>query len=158
MPGLRRGRVRGREPRPRRAAQALDRHDVVEVEADAHHAVGALAVEGGDDERQRLDEVRRERDHQLALEQRLADEAEVEVLQVAQAAVDELGGAARRARGVVGALDERDAVAARGGVERDAGAGDPAADDDDVERLGGERFERVGAVDHRRAVSQAAWP
>ena len=81
---------------------------------------GRCAVEGGDDERQRLDEVRRQLDHELALEQRLADEAEVEVLQVAQAAVDELGGAARGARGEVGLLDERDAVAARGGVERDA--------------------------------------
>jgi hypothetical protein len=40
--------------------------------------------------------VRREPDHELALEQRLAHEAEVEVLQVAQAAVDEL---ARPARG-----------------------------------------------------------
>ena len=51
------------------------------------------------------------------------------------------------------ALDERDAVAARGGVERDAGAGDPAADDDDVELLVGERGEGVGAVDHRAGQS-----
>ena len=58
--------------------------------------------------------------------------------------------------GVVGALDERDAVAARGGVERDAGAGDAAADDDDVERLGGERFEGVGAGDHRRQSGRPA--
>jgi hypothetical protein len=68
------------------------RHHVVQVEPHAHHAVGARAVEGGDDQRQRLDQVRREPDHDLALDQRLADEAEVEVLQVAQAAVDELGG------------------------------------------------------------------
>ena len=144
------------QARARRSAAALDGHDVVEVQPDAGAAVRALAVERRDDERQRVDEVRRQRDHELALEQRLADEAEVEVLQVAQAAVDELGRAARRAGGVVGALDERDAVAARGGVERDAGARDAAADDDEVERLGGERFERVGAGDHRAPVWQAA--
>ena len=36
---------------------------------------------------------------------------------------------------VVVALDQRDRVAARGGVERDAGAGDAAADHDDVEAV-----------------------
>ena len=130
------------------AAAALDRHDVVEVQADADLAFWPRAVEGGDDERQRMDDVRRERDHQLALEQRLADEPEVEVLQVAQAAVDELGGAARRAGGEVRALDEGHAVATRGGVQRHAGARDPAADDDDVELLLGESGEGVAAVDH----------
>ena len=40
--------------------------------------------------------------------------------------------------GEVGLLDQRDAVAARGGVERDAGAGDPAADHGDVELFGGQ--------------------
>ena len=92
-PGLRASRV----ARGARAARAVDRHHVVEVQADADEAVGAGAVEGGDDERQRVDQVRRERDHELALEQRLAHEPEVEVLQVAQAAVDELARAARRA-------------------------------------------------------------
>ena len=47
---------------------------------------------------QRAHEVRRERDHELALEQRLAHEPEVELLEVAQPAVDELARAARGAR------------------------------------------------------------
>ena len=123
----------------RRAAHAVDRHHVVGVEAEPDHPVQPRAVEGGDDEAQRPHQVRRQVDVDLALQQRLADEPEVEVLQVAQAAVDELA----RARGgpgrVVGALDQRHAVAARGRVERDARAGDPAADDEHVERLGGER-------------------
>ncbi len=81
--------------RERRAAApaqtlAVDGHHVIEVQADADETIGAGALEGRHDQRQRTDEVGRERDHQLALEQRLADEAEVEVLQVAQAAVDEL--------------------------------------------------------------------
>ena len=50
-------------------------HRVVEVQAHADHAVGPRAVEGGHDEGQRPDEVRRELDHELALEQRLAHEA-----------------------------------------------------------------------------------
>ena len=56
--------------------------------------------------------------------------------------------------GVVGLLDERDAVAARGGIERDPGAGDPAADDGDVERLVGEQFQRAIAVQHARQHSR----
>ena len=141
---------------PSRPAAARARgHHVVEVEAHADHAVGPRAVEGGDDEGQRPDEVRREPDHELALEQRLAHEAQVEVLQVAQAAVDELARAARGAGGVVGLLDERDRVAARGRVERDAGAGDPAAHDDHVEALGAQRGDGVGAGDHPGILAKA---
>ena len=121
--------------RPAAAPAALDGHDVVEVQGDAHEAVGPCAVEGGDHQRQRLDQVRRQLDHELALEQGLADQAEIEGLQVAQAAVDQLGRAAGGARGEVGLLDEGDAVAPRGGVEGDARPGDPATDDDDVEDL-----------------------
>ncbi len=97
------------------------------------------ALEGCHDKRQRMHEVRRERDHQLALEQRLAHEPKVEVLQVAQPAVNELARAARCTRGEVRALQQRDAVAARGRVERDARAGDAAADDDHVELVLGQR-------------------
>ena len=55
--------------------------------------------------------------------------------------------------GEVAALDERDAVAARRGVERDAGAGDAAADHDQVEGVALEGGERVGARDHGRNVT-----
>ena len=133
-------------------------HRVVEVEAHADHAVGPRAVEGGHDEGQRADEVRRELDHQLALEQRLAHEREIEVLQVAQAAVDELARAPRRARGVVGLLDQRHRVAARGGVERHAGAGDPAPDDHHVEALAAQRGDGVGAGDHAGTLARRARP
>ena len=72
---------------------------------------------------------------QAALLQRLVDQAEIELLEVAQAAVDELARARRRARGQVARLDQGDRQPAGGGVERRAGAGDAAADDDDVEAL-----------------------
>ena len=38
------------------------------------------------------------------------------------------------------------------GVERDAGAGDAAADDEHVEVLGGEPAQRIGAIERHRAV------
>src|ERR1043165_2748591 len=54
------------------------------------------------------------------------------VLEVAQAAVDELARLRRRARGVVALLEQRDLEAAQRSVARDARAGDAAADHDDV--------------------------
>ena len=132
----------------RRAPQPVDRHHVVHVQPEAEQAVGARAAEGGHDHRQRPHQVRGERGVDLALEQRLAHEPEVEVLEVAQAAVDELARARRGAGGVVGLLHQRDRVAARGGVERDAGAGDAAADHEHVERLGGEGGDGVRAREH----------
>jgi len=117
------------------AAAAFDPHHVVEIQPDADQTVQPRPVEGGYDDRQRRDQVRRQRDHQLALEQRFADQAEVEVLQVAQAAVNQLAGAARGPGGVVGAFEQRDAVAAACGIERDPGTGDAAADNYDIEVL-----------------------
>ena len=130
------------------AADPVHRHHVVGVEGQPDDPVEPRAVEGRDDEPQRAHEMGREIDVDLALEQRLAHEPEIEVLQVAQAAVDELAGARRGAARVVGALDERDRVAARCGVQRDARSGDPAADDEDVEGLRGERGDGVGAGQH----------
>ena len=129
-------------------AVAFDGHHVVEVQADAHQAIRPRAFEGGHDERQRPNEVRGEHHHQSALEQRLAHETEVEVLQVAKAAVNQLARAARGAGGVVGALEQRHAVAARGGVQRDPGARDAAAHDDDVELVLGQGRQRLRSLDH----------
>jgi hypothetical protein len=79
-----------------------------------------------------------------------SNEAQVEVLQVAQPAVDELARPRRGADRVVAALDQGDRVAAARGVEGDAGAGDPAADHEHVERLARQRLEGRGARDHSR--------
>ncbi len=137
---------------PARAA-ALAAHHVVEVQAHARLAVGVAALERGDQQRQRLDQVRGQVDHQLALHQRLAHQAEVEVLQVAQAAVHQLRGPAGGARRVVALLDQRDAVAARGRVQGHAGAGDAAADDHHVELVRLHRGQGVGARDHGRKLT-----
>ena len=92
-------------------------------------------------EPQRLDQVRRQRrQRQLALVQRLPDQPELELLEVAQPAVEHLRRAARGARREVTGLDERDLQPAGRGVERGAGADDAAADDDDVELFAAEPF------------------
>ncbi len=65
--------------------------------------------------------------------------------------MDHLRGAARGADRVVAALQQGHRVAARGGVEGDPGAGDPAADHDDLEALPGDRLDRLGARDHQAA-------
>ena len=105
-------------------------------------------------ERHRLDEVRRgAREQQLALAQRLAHEPDVAHLEVAQPAVDELARGARGAGREVARLDEPDAQPARGGVERRARAGDPAADDERSSSPEAERLERPPARGGVEAVT-----
>ena len=135
-------------PAARSQALAVDRHDVVQVQPHADQAIGAGTVEGCHHQRQGTHQVRRERDHQLALEQRLADQHEVELLQVAEPAVHQLARAARRARREIRALEQRDAEPARGGIERDARAGDAAPDHGQIEFVGRHRRESLSSVDH----------
>jgi hypothetical protein len=130
------------------------RHHVVHVEADSDQAVLPSLTQARDQERGRIDEVRRHLDHELALEQRLANQAEVEVLEVAQAAVDHLRRAARGTRRPIGALDDRDRVAARSSVQGDTGSGDAAADHDHIPLLSLECVERVFAGEHLRVFSR----
>jgi len=77
----------------------------------------------------------------LALGQGLVDEAELLLLEVPQTAVDELGRAGRRAGGEVAPLHQGRPQAPTGGVERHAGAGDAAPDDEQVEGLRGQALE-----------------
>ncbi|MFT3854926.1 MAG: heterodisulfide reductase-related iron-sulfur binding cluster [Ilumatobacteraceae bacterium] len=79
----------------------------------------------------------------VTLVQRLVDEADLTLLEVAQPAVDELGALRRGARGEVVALDEGDAQATGDGIERHAGAGDAAADHEHVEHPVVELFHHV---------------
>ena len=88
------------------------------------------------EERHGPHQVRRDHvEQQAALAQRLVDEAELHLLEVAQTAVDQLARAARGAGGEIARLQQRDRQAAAGGVERAARPRRAAADDDDVERL-----------------------
>ncbi len=101
-----------------------------------------------------MDEVRRQAlGEQAPLVQRFAHQAEVEALQVAEAAVDELARAARGAGGEVALLDQRHGETAAGGVERHATTGDASTDDQYVEELGAEPFELATAGVPRRPAS-----
>jgi hypothetical protein len=106
------------------------------------------------EERHRADQVRREPlQQQRPLRQRLGHQPEVEHLEVAQAAVDELAGPARRAARPVALLDQSGAEAARDGVERRARCRPTATTDDEHVELGPRRhgLERRLADDGERA-------
>ncbi len=112
--------------------------------AAAHHPVLA---EQGDEERKRTDEMRRVLQQALAFGQRLVHQAEIALLKVTQAAVDQLGGPGRRPGREVVRFDQGGAQAPGGGVEGDAATGDPPADHDDVEALVGEGGQRGSAIE-----------
>ena len=110
-------------------------HGVVDHQARAHvRPLDHLPVQRVE-EGHRPDQVRREpADQQVTFPQRLLDELEVALLEVAEAAVDELARPARGARGQVAGLDQTDPQAAGRGVEGGPGAGYAAADDKHIER------------------------
>ncbi len=106
------------------------------VEQRARADIGALpdVMRERKQERHRSHEMRTEPfEHQRLLAQRFADEAELELLEVAQAAVDQLRRAARGPGSPVALLDQRDREPAARRVEGGAGADDAAADHDEVE-------------------------
>ena len=104
-----------------------------------------VAVER-EEERLEADEVGGEAEQPASLGQRLADEADPELLEIAQPAVDEPRRPARRPGRDVVSLDQGGPEAAARGVERGPAAGDPAADDEHVPALVGE----AGEVGRRR--------
>jgi hypothetical protein len=69
-----------------------------------------------------------------AFAHRLARQRDLALAQVAQAAVDQLRRARRRSPGEVARLDQHHGNAAPRRLEGDAGAGDAAADDEQVGR------------------------
>ena len=138
----------GRHPQRTRAGQMLLRrnrfraaHRVVEEDARRH--VGAFPHRGGSAGTGTASGLTRcgarVRQRQFTFAQRLADQAELELLEVAQAAVEHLRRATRRPGRVVARLDQRHPQSAGGGVERRAGPDDSAADHDDVELFGPSR-------------------
>ena len=95
----------------------------------------------------RLDQVRGELGHeQVAFPQGLVDELEVELLQVPQAAVDELARPAGGARGQVARLHQGHPQPPGRRVQGGPRARDAAADDQHVEPLGRQPAEHRGPV------------
>ena len=153
---------RGKHPQRRRPGQVLlaghrPRATHAVVEHQAGRGVGPLpeAVLERVQEAHRLDQVWREtREHQLTFAQRLPDQTELELLQVAQTAVKQLAGAARRTRGEVTCLDEGDPQAARCRVQRRADADHATADDHHVELLAAQSLPRLCAFGHPEAAAE----
>src|ERR1700676_3423577 len=89
--------------------------------------------------RQRLDQMRRQRrERQFPFVQRLADQPELQLLEVAQPAVEHLRRPAGGPGGEVAGLDERDLQPPGRGVKSSSGPDHASADDDDVELLAAE--------------------
>ena len=103
-----------------------------------------------------MHDVRRVLQQQTALFERLHDESDVALLEVADSAVSEFRAAAGGAFAEVALLEEQDIVSARRGVDGHADSGGSAAYDDDVPGcgVGGDAAEHFGAV-HRLALCYA---
>ena len=146
---LRRGR--GRDHAPALGDGARQARVRPERAADRDAPVRAAAVDR-QHEVERPHEVRRDdAAERMHLGKRLTNEAEMAEAQIAQPAVNELRRRARRARREVVALDEGDPEPMSGGDLGDARPDDPAADDEQVERLGSQALERVLAGIESRA-------
>jgi len=131
------GRVAAQVQRLRARQQRAPGQVVVEQQAGADQPRRAHRGLVRQHEAQRPGDVRRRAQQHLALGQRLAHQRELVMLEVAQAAVQQLGRRRRGVRGEVVALDQHHAPAAPGEVARDAAAVDAAADDEDVAVGGG---------------------
>jgi hypothetical protein len=128
------GRMRAQVHRARTRQHLAAGQMVVEEEAHAHHPGGPHRRVVRHHEAQRPHDVRRTAQQHLALLQRLAHQRELVVLQVAQPAVDQLGGRRRGVRREVVLFAQQHAPAAARQIARDAAAVDAAADDQHVAR------------------------
>ena len=143
------------EAAARREVQVA-RERVVELEADAVERALPPAV-ARHHEAEVRHEMRRVAVEQPALAQRLGDEREVELLQIAHAAVHELGAAARGALGEVVRLEQQGPIAAARGVDGNAEPRGAAADHDDVEGLPVEPVDHLVAL-HRGRMLPSVYP
>ena len=110
-------------------------------------AAATPPAESTGEERQRPHQVGGVGQQPLALGQGLGHESQLALAQVPQPAVDQLGRRRRRARGEVVPLDQGRRQPPGGGVEGHAGAGDPAADDQDVEAPPGQGGQGGGSIE-----------
>jgi hypothetical protein len=91
----------------------------------------------GKDETHRPADVRHRAQKRLAFDQAFAHQPELEVLEIAQAAVEELGGGGGRRGGEVVHLGQGNLQATARRVARDPAPVDAAADDEDVQDVVG---------------------
>ena len=89
------------------------------------------------EEADRLDEMRRGLEQPRALDQRLAHERKLELLEIAQAAMDQLGGSRGGGAGIVALLGEHDFEPAAGGIAGHGSTVNAAANDEKIVALCG---------------------
>ena len=82
------------------------------------------------------DNVGRRAQQHFPFDQRLADQSELVIFEVPQAAMDELAGTRTRSLRQVVLLAQHDTEAAAGGVAGNSGAVDAAADDEKIDQVG----------------------
>jgi hypothetical protein len=155
QPGHHPGGVRGRHAgRPRqRASAAGHRHPDGVPESPAQRGQRAHVPAGlvGHQEGQRPGEVRRRRPHQDgALAGALPGQAELAVGEVPEPAVHQLRRPPAGPGRQVGPLAQRHGEPPRGGVQRHARAGHPAADDQDVDAALGQDLQVRGPPGERQ--------
>ena len=117
----------------RRRQQLARAQQVVNEQPEPQHQRRAQAGQRRQHEAHRPDHMRRHAQQHFALVQRLAHQPEGAVLEIAQAAMDQLAGGRGGAGGEIVHLDQQHAQAAAGGVAGEAGSVDAAADDGEVE-------------------------
>ncbi len=112
----------------------IEREQIVADHTELYEQLAAfVALVHGDDEGQWFDEMGRDEQEFLTLAQALSDKPDLEVLQVAQSAVDEPRGPTRGTTRDVRLLDEQHTKAAHRRISRDSGAIDTCADDRQIE-------------------------
>src|SRR6516164_1505005 len=84
-------------------------------------------------EAKRADDVRRDAPEDFALDQGLADQAKLEIFEIAQSAVHEFGRKRRRPARQIVHFTKENRIAAPGRIACDAAAIDAAPDDQEVE-------------------------
>ena len=126
------GRIAAHVERARRGQQLAAADMVVEEQAEPDQPGRTQALGVGQHEAHRPDDVRRIAPQHLALHQRFTHQPELVIFQIAQSAVDQLGGKRRGAAGKVVHLGEKNRIAPPDSVAGNAAAVDAAADDEDV--------------------------
>ena len=123
---------------PRRAQPQSAGHPVVHLHADSVKRALPPAIIGND-KRHVVDEVGGIPIKPSAFPQRLQDEGNVTLPEVADASMDQLGAAARGSLRKVRLLDQRHPVPPAGGIDRRAQSGGPATHDQQIKRLAGSK-------------------
>ena len=127
------GDVAGEIDRARRRQNVATAKMIIEKEAEPQDRPGPQAPVMRQNEAQRPDDMGRGLEQHFALDQRFAHQPEFIMLEIAQAAMDELGRGRGRGAGKIALLGEDDLETPPGCITRDAAAIDAAANDRQIE-------------------------